>query len=81
MNDTMKIQIHIPRSLYVKLKTYAVEEGKTLWVLARSERERFISDLVSLTATIETTRLKQKEEAQMVQENPMVVSGHAELLD
>lgn len=67
--------IPFPKSLKHELDHLALDEDKTTLGLCKPEIEDFIASLVKKRETILSIRAKQKEEAQIVADHPMIVSG------
>ena len=65
----------VPRSLKNELTKMAIDEGTSVGKFCKPEIDNFLASLVSKIDRVLATRAKQQEEAQIVAEHPMIVTG------
>lgn len=67
--------LDINRALYVELKHFSLDEGKTINELCKPAIEAFNNELLKIRDSIISARKKQMEEA-MLSQVPLKVPGH-----
>lgn len=86
-NDPTRKQqiIQVNKTVLLKLKAYSKETEQPFYQVIKQELEDFDKALLKKAIEVDELRLaalenmkKQKEEAAIVQENPLEVSGHEE---
>lgn len=77
MADPNKISwtILVPRSLKNDLSKICIDEGTSIGNFCKEELDTFISALVTKRDNILKIRKRQIEEAKIVSENPLLVTG------
>ena len=75
MEEFFRWNLNIPRALYNELKHMSIDEGKSINQFCQPAIDIFMSELVKLRDQTLATRKQQQEEAKLVAENPLEVSG------
>ena len=75
LSEYISWTIPFPRVIKNEIHKIAIDEGKSMNELCRQEIEVFISSLIVKLDNLKKIRAQQQEEAQIVAEHPMIVTG------